>query len=70
MGGFQWFVVIFCVGFVVDLGRSVLICCCGFLLSWVLAIVGPVAIVVANASALAVVGSVGGWFCLWSWYEF
>ena len=56
MGGFQWFVVICWVGFVVDPDGSVLICCCGFsspwflslflspmlllLLSWVLLVVG------------------------------
>ena len=43
---------------------------CANLLLWVLTVMGPVAIVVADASAPAVVGSVGGWFCLWTWYEF
>ena len=43
--------------------------CADLLLSDLIA-VGPVAIAVADASAPAVVGSVGGWFCLWSWYEF
>ena len=36
MGGFQWFVVICWVGFVVDPGGSVLIYYCGFLPPWVL----------------------------------
>ena len=56
MGGFQWFVVIYWVGFVVDPGGSMLICCCGFSPSWVLLLLLLPMLLLLQSWVLLVVG--------------